>query len=392
MFEYVTAGESHGPQVTAIIKNLPSGLELSISEINHQLYRRQQGYGRGGRMDIESDKVEIKSGLRKGKTLGSPLTLMIKNRDWENWQETMGIEKRESSNESAEANKVTQPRPGHADLPGSIKYNFSDMRNVLERASARETAARVSVGAVCRQFIARFGMEVYSHVIQIGDIKSPEFSGEEDPEKFFSRADESELRCADQEKEAEMKKLIDNWRQNGDSVGGIIEVVVTGVPTGLGSYVNWDDKLDAKLARALMSIQAIKGIEIGAGFAGSALPGSDFHDEIYYDDEQGFYRSSNNAGGFEGGVTNGEFIRIKAAMKPIPTLAKPLQTVDISNKEKTEAARERADVCAVPSASIVGESVTAIELASSFAEKFAGDSMKEIATNFTAYRNYLAEL
>lgn len=392
MFEYVTAGESHGPQVTAIIKNLPSGLNLNISEINHQLYRRQQGYGRGGRMDIESDKIEIKSGLRKGKTLGSPLTMSIKNRDWENWENIMQIEEDSCEEDFTDDEKVTQPRPGHADLAGAIKYNFSDMRNVLERASARETAARTAVGSVCRQFISKFGIEVYSHVIQIGDVKVPEFPEKEDPEEFFAQVDESDLRCADRARENKMKDLIDNWRENGDSVGGAFEIIAVGVPTGLGSYVNWDDKLEGKLARALMSIQAIKGVEIGAGFNGAAMPGSNFHDEIFYDEQKGFYRSSNNAGGFEGGVTNGEFIRIKAAMKPIPTLATPLQTVEFNSKEKAEAARERSDVCAVPPASIVGEAVTAIELARSLAKKFGGDNMEEILANFSSYKNYLQEL
>ncbi len=391
MFEYITAGESHGPQITAVIKNLPSGLNLDISEINHQLYRRQQGYGRGGRMEIEADEVAIKSGVRKGQTLGSPLTMVIKNQDWENWQETMSIEKEENLDDFKEEDKVTQPRPGHADLVGAVKFNFSDMRNALERASARETAARTAVGSVCRQFISRFGIKIYSHVIQIGDVQAPEYSGE-DPEKFFSRVEASDLRCGSKERENEMKSLINKWREKGDSVGGVFEIIVTGVPIGLGSYVNWDEKLEAKLAQAIMSIQAIKGVEVGAGFAGAAKPGSEFHDEIFYNEQEGFNRSSNNAGGFEGGVTNGEYISIKAAMKPIPTLATPLQTVDFSSKERAKAARERADVCAVPSASIVGEAVTAIEIAGGFAEKFGGDNMEEISANYNTYKEYIRDI
>ena len=393
MFEYVTAGESHGPQVTAIIKNMPSGLTLDKEDIDEQLRRRQQGYGRGGRMDIESDSVEVKSGLRGGVTLGSPLTMIIENRDWENWREVMAVfEKGDDKSARTPEEKVTQPRPGHADLAGAIKYGFTDMRNILERASARETAARTAVGSVCREFLKNFGLRIYSHVIKIGSVESEGFSGQSDIEDFFEAADDSELRCVASEKEDKMKDLIDEWRQQGDSVGGVFEVVVTGVPAGLGSHVHWDRKLDGKLARALMSIQAIKGVEIGAGFAGAERPGSEVHDEIYYDSSRGFYRKTNNAGGFEGGMTNGEYLKLKAAMKPIPTLANPLATADFISKEAEEAARERADVCAVPSASIVGEAVTAIEIARSFADKFGGDSMEEIERNCKNYWKYIRNL
>ncbi len=389
MFSYYTAGESHGPQVTAIIKTLPAGLAIDIEKINEQLMRRQGGYGRGGRMEIETDKIEIKSGLRHGLTIGSPLTLIVKNKDWENWREVMAIEgDKESSNDRE---KVTRPRPGHADLAGAIKYNFSDIRNVLERASARETAARTAVGSVCRQFLSQFGIKIYSHVTRIGEVESPKYDGEESSEDFFAAVEASDLRCRSKKKEKEMKEMIDRWRERGESAGGVFELIIAGVPPGLGSHVHWDEKLEAKLSGAMMSIQAIKGVEIGAGFGGAALPGSKFHDEIHRDEENGLYRCSNNAGGFEGGMTNGEIIRVKAAMKPIPTLAQPLSTFDIETGAPAEAARERADICAVPSASIVGEAVAAIEIAQSFADKFSGDHMEDIVASYNNYRKRISD-
>src|SRR6056297_299170 len=396
MFEYLTAGESHGPRLTAIIKNLPSGLKLEVDKINDQLFRRQQGYGRGGRMKIESDRVIINSGLRHKETLGTPLSMTVENKDWQNWLEVMAPDKERGD----EVEALTNPRPGHADLPGALKYNHRDLRNVLERASARETAARTAVGAVARQFLAEFEVNVYSHVVQIGNLKSEtwtdikakdpqRFEKEEAVKEYFSSLDETPLRCGDSSKTKAMKDLIDSWRENGDSVGGVFEIVVTGLPVGLGSHVHWDLKLESKLAAQLMGIQAIKGVEIGSGFKGAGLPGSKAHDEIFYDLDQGFYRSSNQAGGIEGGMSNGEEVIIRLAMKPIPTLAKALHSADIITKEERTAAKERSDVCAVPAASIVGEAVTAVVLAQSTAEKFGGDSMSEIKRNYNSYLEQL---
>jgi chorismate synthase len=398
MFEYLTAGESHGPRLTAVIKNLPSGLELDIEKINEQLFRRQQGYGRGGRMKIESDKVIINSGVRHKKTLGSPLSMTVENKDWQNWLEIMAPDKERGTDIEA----VTNPRPGHADLAGAIKYNQKDIRNILERASARETAARTAVGAVARQFLEKLNIKIYSHVVQIGSLKSEKWNDLKerkseqlqtavDVEKYFGELDNTPLRCGDQSKTEEMKKLIDSWRANGDSVGGVFEIVVRGMPVGIGSHVHWDLKLESKLAAQLMGIQAIKGVEIGAGFKGAGLPGSKVHDEIFYDIDKGYYRSTNQAGGIEGGMSNGEDLVIRLAMKPIPTLAAALRSADIITKEQTTAAKERTDVCAVPAASIVGEAVTALVLAQSTAEKFGGDSMTEILRNYESYLGYTAE-
>lgn len=396
MFEYITAGESHGPRLTAVIKNLPAGLKVEVEAINDQLYRRQQGYGRGGRMKIESDQVIVNSGLRHQKTLGTPLSMTIENRDWQNWLEVMAADKERG----AEIEALTNPRPGHADLAGALKYNHRDLRNVLERASARETAARTAVGAVAKQFLAEFDFNVYSHVVQIGSLKSEswtdlraknpnKFNNEESIQEYFSSLDQTALRCGDSIKTQAMKELIDCWRKNGDSVGGVFEIVVTGLPVGLGSHVHWDLKLESQLAAQLMGIQAIKGVEIGAGFKGAGIPGSKAHDEIFYDLKRGFYRSSNQAGGIEGGMTNGEELIIRLAMKPIPTLAQALHSADIISKKETTAAKERSDVCAVPAASIVGEAVTAIVIAQSAANKFGGDSMQEIKAN---YNNYLEQV
>jgi len=396
MFEYLTAGESHGPRLTAVIKSLPSGLKVEPEKINEQLFRRQQGYGRGGRMKIESDQVIINSGLRHKKTLGTPLSMTIENKDWQNWLDVMAPDKERGE----EIEALTNPRPGHADLAGALKYNHRDLRNVLERASARETAARTAVGAVAEQFLAEFEINVYSHVVQIGNIKSESwtdikakdpkrFENEKAIQEYFADLDQTPLRCGDSDKTEAMKKLIDSWRDNGDSVGGVFEIVVTGLPVGLGSHVHWDLKLESKLAAQLMGIQAIKGVEIGAGFKGAGLPGSKAHDEIYYELERGFYRSSNQAGGIEGGMSNGEELIIRLAMKPIPTLAQALHSADIISKKETTAAKERSDVCAVPAASIVGEAVTASVLAQSTAEKFGGDSMGEIKRSYESYLEQL---
>lgn len=386
MLRYLTAGESHGPQLTAIIEGLPSGLELSADLINVDLARRQQGYGRGGRMQIETDSALILSGVRWGETLGSPVTLAVINRDWENWCEKMSPDKKFRDETIA----VTRPRPGHADLTGVIKYNHRDARNILERSSARETAVRVAVGAVAKELLRQFGISVNGFVAELGGIKSQR--GDISLIELVKKASVSELFTYDEQAEAAMKLYIDEMKAAGDSVGGVVEVVVAGAPPGLGSHVQWDRKLDARLAMALMSIQAIKGVEIGVGFAAAAAPGSMVHDEIYYDAaESSFRRRSNRAGGIEGGMSNGEEIVVRAAMKPIPTLYKPLKSVDLESKKEIEATVERSDICAVPAASVVAEAVVAIEIATAFIEKFAGDSIAETKRNFDSYMQYVRE-
>ena len=398
MFTYLTAGESHGKEITAIIKQVPAGLKIKKDLIDQELIRRQGGYGRGGRMDIEKDRVEITAGVRHGITLGSPITLVIENKDWENWQKEMSPEPADGK----ETEAATKPRPGHADLAGALKYNTKDVRNILERASARETAIRTAVGSVCKQFLSKFDINIYSHVIQIGSVKASSWqnldvtdkrSGEYNQEKlgkYFKKVEDSPLRCGNKEVEKEMIKLIDDTKQKGDSIGGMIEILVFGLPVGLGSHIHWDEKLDGKLAQALISIQAIKGVEFGAGFKSAKLRGSKVHDEIYYEqDSSQFYRSSNQAGGIEGGISNGEPLLIRMAMKPIPTLKNPLHSVDIKSKETRFASKERSDVCAVPSASIVGEAVASAVLARVFSKKFGGDSMQEIHRNYQSYMDYL---
>lgn len=389
MFRYLTAGESHGPQLTAIIEGLPAGLPLSETPINVDLARRMCGYGRGDRMKIEKDVVRILSGVRWGETLGAPVTLVVNNRDWTNWQEKMSAlpEFRD------ETIAVTRPRPGHADLTGVMKYQHKDVRNVLERSSARETAIRVAVGGVAKALLAAFGIEVAAVVAAVGWIEASK-----DDISFAEmkrRAATSELSTWDVEAEAEMKRAVDAAESAGDTLGGIIEIHVTNVPPGLGSYVQWDRKLDARLAMALMSIQAFKGVECGLGFEAARRPGSRVHDEIFYDPDlrrpaaTSFYRQSNNAGGIEGGMSNGEEIVLRAAMKPIPTLYTPLRSVDLATKEPFEATVERSDTCAVPAAAVVAEAVVAIEIATAFLDKFGGDSLSEIRRN---YEGYLASI
>jgi chorismate synthase len=386
VFRYLTAGESHGPQLTAIIEGLPAGVAIRDDGINYELARRQQGYGRGGRMKIETDTVEILSGVRWGETLGSPLTLVVKNRDWENWSGKMSPlpEHRD------ESIAVTRPRPGHADLTGALKYDHTDVRNVLERSSARETAVRVAVGAVAKQLLGAFGIRVGGFVTGIGGISSPPPALPFD--ELWLTAAESELFCCDRSADEPMKQAIDTAKAAGDTLGGVVEVQVIGCPPGLGSYTHWDRKLDARLAMALMSIQAIKGVEVGMGFGVADRPGSQVHDEIFHDATvrkpgamTPYYRATNNAGGIEGGMSNGETILVRAAMKPIPTLYKPLRSVDMQTHEPFEAAVERSDTCAVPAALVVAEAVVAIEIATAFLEKFGGDSLVEIRRNFDGY-------
>lgn len=381
VFRYLTAGESHGPQLSAIIEGLPAGIRLSAETVNFDLARRQQGYGRGGRMKIEKDTAELLSGVRWGETLGSPLTLVVKNRDWENWLEKMSplVEHRDDSS------AVTRPRPGHADLTGVLKYHHDDVRNVLERSSARETAVRVAVGGVARALLAEFGIRVGGFVSEVGGIRAETPAGA--PEELWRRAAASEMFCCDPLAEQEMKRAIDAAKADGDTLGGVVEVQVLGVPAGLGSYVHWDRKLDARLAMALMSIQAIKGVEVGIGFEAARRPGSQVHDQISYGDR--YYRDSNNAGGIEGGMSNGEPIVLRAAMKPIPTLYKPLRSVDMRTHEAFEATVERSDTCAVPAALVVAEAVVAIEIANALLEKFGGDSVVEIRRNIQGYREQI---
>jgi len=380
MLRFLTAGESHGKCLTTIIEGLPSNLNINIEEINTKLAERQGGYGRGERMKIETDRIEILSGVRNGKTLGSPIALKIENKDWENWKDRMGAEY------LGEIAEITKPRPGHADLSGTLKYNFTDIRNVLERASARETAVRVAVGALCMQLLQEFGIKIYGHVVQIGEVKTNQVF---DKEIFNNRIAKSQLRCLDNEAEAKMIELIDDTKNDGDSLGGIFEVVILGTPVGIGSHVQWDRKLDARLAGALMSIQAIKGVEIGSGFKTAELKGSKVHDEIYFDSKNGYQRNTNQCGGIEGGISNGEPIIIRAAMKPIPTLYKPLDSVDMKTKQPYKACVERSDVCAVTAASIVGEAAAAWEIACAMVEKFAGDSIEEMKSNYQRYIEYV---
>ena len=390
MLRYLTAGESHGPQLTAIVEGMPAGLELTEDTINADLARRQGGYGRGGRMLIEKDVVEILSGVRWGETIGSPVTLCVKNRDWANWQEKMSPHGRHRD----DTIRVTRSRPGHADLPGAMKYGHHDVRNILERSSARETAVRVAVGSLAKSLLGRFDITVSGFVTELGGIpaKRPTLP----LASLREIAAKSELFTWDDDAVPAMKALVDRAKEEGDTVGGVVEVVVAGVPAGLGSHVQWDRKLDARLAMAVMSIQAIKAVEIGIGFESARNPGSRVHDEIYFDSSRilhgaatGYFRKTNHAGGIEGGISNGEEIIVRAAMKPIPTLYKPLRSVDIETKEPFEAAVERSDVCAVPAASVVAEAVVAIEVANAFLEKFGGDSVGETERNYKNYLEYL---
>ncbi len=393
MLRYLTAGESHGPSLTTIVEGMPANLPLSPKDIDVELSRRQMGYGRGGRMKIEQDRVKITAGVRHGVTLGSPITLIITNRDFTNWQETMGIEVEVKVQDTRPP--VTRPRPGHADLAGAIKYGHRDIRNVLERSSARETTARVAVGAVCKRLLREFGISVLSHVVEIGGVRASR--GDATPEQIQALAEASPVRCVDREAAEAMVARIDEARRRKTTLGGIFEIIVEGVPVGLGSYVQWDRKLDGRLARALMSIQAIKGVEVGLGFTVAGRFGFEAHDEIFYDPErQGphglkFYRKTNYAGGLEGGVTNGEPILLRAAMKPLSTQYAPLRSVDLETKEPFEATVERSDVCAVPAAGVIGEGVVAFEVANALREKFGGDSLEEMKRNFDTYARYVRE-
>jgi chorismate synthase len=388
MLRFLTAGESHGPALVAILDGVPSGLSLLASDIDAELKRRQHGYGRGGRMKIEQDRVEILSGVRHGKTLGSPIALKIVNRDWANWQKAMAIEPVEIP--EAERKRVTRPRPGHADLAGALKHGSDDARDILERASARETTARVAVGAVCKTLLRSFDVQVASHTVALGTVALP--PGTEIPWEKILAAEGSPLRCADAEIETRMIEEIDRAMQSRDSVGGAFQVVARGVPAGLGSHRHWDLRLNARLAAAICSIQSIKAIAIGDGVEAAGKMGSEFHDEIYYDAEaRRFYRSSNHAGGIEGGITNGEEIRVRVYVKPLSTLPKALHSVDLKSKEEFQAQVERTDVSAIAAAGVVGEAMTAFVLAESMLEKFGGDSLRETSRNHRAYLDQLRD-
>jgi chorismate synthase len=383
LLRFLTSGESHGPGLTAVIEGLPAGLTVLADPINLQLRRRQGGYGRGARQKIETDTVEFLSGVRSGRTLGSPVTMLVRNRDWANWTTKMSIEP--LPEDQKETPPITIPRPGHADYAGMMKYNHDDLRNVLERASARNTASLVAVGAVARLLLAEFGITVVSHVVNIGGIK---VSAENvDLRRVGELSEDSPVRVVDKEAEVKIIEAIDAAKYRGDTLGGVFEVAVLGLPVGLGSYSQWDERIDGKLAQALMSIQAIKGVEVGMGFHVADIPGSQVHDPIFYEggDDARFLRSSNNAGGTEGGISNGEPLVIRAAMKPIATLMKQLPSVNLETKQAVPAFAERSDVCAVPAAAVVGEAMVGIVLADLMLRKFGGDSMAEMHDNYDSY-------
>lgn len=370
MLRFLTSGESHGRGLLVILEGMPAGVPVSEDELNAQLARRQHGYGRGGRMQIEQDRAEIYAGVMGGTTIGAPIGLLIGNKDWRK-----------------EEPPLTRPRPGHADLAGALKYHFNDVRRVLERSSARETVARVAAGAVCRCLLSRFGISLASHVVELGGIAATRRP--ERPEDIPAFAERSPLRCIDPEAETRMIAAIDDAKSRGDTLGGVFEVVVTGLPVGLGSYVHWDRRIDGRLAQAMMSINAIKGVEIGEGFKEARLPGSAAHDEIFYDASRGFYRRTNQSGGTEGGMTTGEPLVVRVAMKPLSTLRSPLASVDIVTKERVEAAVVRSDVTAVPAAGVIGEAMAAFVLADAMLDKFGGDSLDQMRTAHDAHQKWV---
>lgn len=384
---FLTAGESHGPQLTTIIEGVPAGMPLTAEDINGELARRQKGYGRGRRMQIEKDIVNIVGGVRHGFTLGSPLALEVENKDWKRWTDIMGIEPLDEKASSEVRRQVTRPRPGHADLIGGIKYGHRDMRNVLERSSARETTVRVAAGAVAKKLLKLLDIEVAGHVVEIGGVQASP-ANYDTLQDLRHKTETSPVRCFDENAEVKMIEVIDKAKENGDSVGGVVEVIVEGMPPGVGSYVHYDRKLDAKLARAILSINAFKGVEFGLGFEMARRPGSQVHDEITWLDENGYNRNTNRLGGFEGGMSTGMPIVVKGVMKPIPTLYKPLQSVDIDTKEPFTASIERSDNCAVPAASVVAEAVVAWELAAALTSQFSSDRMDLLKQSVTEYRDY----
>lgn len=386
MIRYLTAGESHGPCLTAVLEGVPAGLKITEDYLNQELHRRQYSFGRGERLQyIEKDTVKILSGVRWGETLGSPIAFRIENRDWENWEKIMSVD----AADKAEKFRLTRPRPGHADLVGVLKYDRQDTRDILERASARETAARTAVGSVCKRLLEELGVKIYSWVVEIGGVvaKTDGLSIEES----FALAEKSPVRCPDKAAEEKMVEAIKEAKTNGDTLGGVYTVVVTGCPVGLGSHTHWDRKLDGKLAQAILSIQAHKGVEIGHGFGLARSKGSEVHDELFYQAGRGFYRKSNNAGGIEGGMTNGEPIVVRAAVKPLASLRRPLKSVNLQTKEEMTAEIVRSDVCPVASAAVVGETVVAIALAEAVSEKFGSDSIREMRDNRDRYTAHLLD-
>lgn len=393
MLRYFTAGESHGEALVAYLSGLPAGLKIDQACIDRELWRRQQGFGRGGRMKIEKDTAHILSGVRHGRTIGSPIAVLLENRDWKNWQESLPVEEGDPARHKA----VASPRPGHADLAGALKYNFSEARYVLERASARESAARVAIGALAKLFLRELDIEVMSHVIAVGKAAVGHAETEWEKLKELHARDEVILNCADPEAEQRMKAEVDQALRTGDSVGGVFEVVAHNVPPGLGTHVQWDERLDGMLAQAVMSLQAVKGVEIGTGVGSAVSFGSAVHDEIGYSSDQatnaftGFTRKSNHAGGIEGGMSNGEDILVRGYLKPISTLRRPLGSVNFETREPVKAAYERSDVCVVPAAGVAAEAMVALTLAKCALEKFAGDSMTETLRNFTGYKHQLRE-
>jgi chorismate synthase len=383
MLRFETAGESHGECLVATLTGLPAGVPISVAALDRELWRRQQGFGRGGRMKIETDHAHIVSGVRHSQTIGSPIAVLIENKDWKNWTEALPVEDAEGSEDHKKP--VTRPRPGHADLAGAIKYNFQDARYILERASARETAGRVAVGALAKAYLAEFGIGVLSHVIAVGEAKLERAAAWEEL-VALSQRDEVLLGCVDAEAEQRMKAVVDQVYKTGDTVGGVFEVVARGVPPGLGSHIAWDTRLDGKLAQAIVSMQAVKGVEVGFAAEGAAAFGSKVQDTIGYDREQRhFTRGANRAGGLEGGMTNGQDVLVRGMLKPISTLRRPLESVDLATRESALAAYERSDVAVVPAAGVIGEAMVALVLAGAMIEKFGGDSLGEAKRNYQGY-------
>jgi len=387
MLRFETAGESHGECLVATLQGVPAGVPISLEAVNRELWRRQQGYGRGGRMKIETDRAEIVAGVRHSRTIGSPVGIIIRNADWRNWTEALPVE--DIAGGEDKRKPVTRPRPGHADLPGVLKYGFHDARYILERASARETAARVAVGAIAKALLGEFGIQVLSHVIAVGKVRLERAAAWEEV-AALSRRDEILLGCVDAGTEARMKDVVDEAYRTGDTVGGVFEVIAHGVPVGLGSHVAWDTRLDGRLAQAIVSMQAVKGVEVGFAAEGAASFGSKVQDTIHYDKEaQRFTRGANRAGGLEGGMTNGQDVVVRGMLKPISTLRRPLESVDLVTREPAAAAYERSDVCVVPAAGVIGEAMVSIVLAQAFLEKFGGDSLGETMRNFECYMEYV---
>jgi chorismate synthase len=383
MLRFETAGESHGECLVATLTGLPAGIPISLDAVNRELWRRQQGYGRGGRMKIETDRAEIVAGVRHSRTIGSPVAILIRNADWQNWTAALPVE--DSGGGEEQRKPVTRPRPGHADLAGAIKYNFHDARYILERASARETAARVAIGAMAKALLAEFGIRILSHVVAVGPVQLDR-SARWDELVALSEKQEVLLGCVDSELESRMKEAVDEAYRTGDTVGGVFEVVARGVPPGLGSHIAWDSRLDGRLAQAIVSMQAVKGVEVGFAAEGAASFGSKVQDTIHYDREgRRFTRGANRAGGLEGGITNGQDVLVRGMLKPISTLRKPLESVDLATREPALAAYERSDVCVVPAAGVIGEAMVAIVLAQAFLEKFGGDSLAETRRNHDGY-------